>query len=427
MSRAWQMVWILCLAGAISNIDRGILNLLVDPVRRDLLISDVQISLLQGLSFGLFYAIVGVPLGLIADRVPRRGLLLAGVAIWSAATLLGGLAPSYGWLFASRILVGLGEATLGPCALSLIGDLFPSDRRGRPISVHMLGGSLGGGLGVLMVGTITAVWPHAAWRHAFVIAGALGFIVVALLFLQPEPPRHGVVSAHPDRSPTLEAFRFLMRNLRVLLPFYLGFGFVAIAAWGTIAWTPSFIMRAFRVSAAEVGNALGTATLVTAVAGALLAGFLIDSPLGRGQRSSKFRLLIGAPLCYLPVTLVPFLPNRLAAISVSSLIYLLFPMMTALMLSTIADMVPNNLRGLSVSLLGLTSTLIGVVLGPFFVASVTEHLLHDANRVGFAIALVAAPALLIASALYTLALTGLRRSASRSAEPGPMLFAGSPP
>jgi MFS family permease len=102
-------------------------------------------------------------------------------------------------------------------------------------------------------------------------------------------------------------------------------------------------------------------------------------------------------------------------------------MMTALMLSTIADMVPNNLRGLSVSLLGLTSTLIGVVLGPFLVASVTEHLLHDANRVGFAIALVAAPALLIASGLYALALTGLRRSASRSAEPGPMLFAGSPP
>jgi MFS family permease len=125
------------------------------------------------------------------------------------------------------------------------------------------------------------------------------------------------------------------------------------------------------------------------------------------------------------MTLVPLLPNRLAAISVSSLIYLLFPMMTALMLSAIADMVPNNLRGLSVSLLGLTSTLIGVVLGPFFVATVTQHLFHDANRVGFAIALVAAPALLIASALYALALTGLGRSPSRSPEPGLLLFAGS--
>lgn len=432
------MVWILCLAGAISNIDRGILNLLVDPVRRDLMISEVQISLLQGLSFGLFYATIGIPLGMVADRVPRRGLLVVGVSVWSLATIMGGLAPSYGWLFVSRILVGLGEATLAPCALSLIGDLFPSAQRGRPISVHMLGGSLGGGLGVILVGYITGVARRggfeflplaplpAPWRLAFIMAGALGFIVVALLLTQREPPRQGGTALPALTSPTRVATRFMLNNIRVLLPFYFGFGLLGIAAWGTIAWTPSFIMRQFHLNAAEVGNTLGSATLVTAVAGALLAGFLIDSPLGRRHKTAKFELLIWVPLCYLPVTLVPFLTNRLAAISVSSLVYLLFPMMTALMLSAIADMVPNNLRGVSVSLLGLTGTLIGVVLGPLFVATVTEHVFRDPGQVGFAISLVAVPSLVLASASYYFALTGalsaVGQQGSRAADPATLLF-----
>jgi MFS family permease len=130
------VVGIFFFASVISVIDRGILNLVVDPVRQDLMISEVQISLLQGFSFGLFYAIVGLPLGMSADRLSRRWLLIVGIAVWSFATILGGLAPNFGWMFVSRILVGLGEATLAPCAVSIISDCSaPSGGGGRSASI----------------------------------------------------------------------------------------------------------------------------------------------------------------------------------------------------------------------------------------------------------------------------------------------------
>ena len=186
---AWWLVAIFFLASVVNTIDRGILNLVVDPIRHDLGISDFQISLLQGLSFGLFYATVGVPLGLTADRVQRRWLIMAGVLLWSLATILGGLAPNFGWLFVSRVLVGLGEATLAPCAVSMISDMFPPEKRGRPLGAYLMGQAISNGLSVMLIGGILSAAPTgmfnalpgargaAPWRIAFVVAGLLGFIV----------------------------------------------------------------------------------------------------------------------------------------------------------------------------------------------------------------------------------------------------------
>ena len=162
--------------------DRQVLSLLVDPVKNDLGITDTQISLLLGTAFAVIYGIVGIPLGILADRRSRRNLILAGVAIWSLGTIGCALAPSFAWLFAARIVVGFGEAVLSPAAISLISDSFPPDKRGSAVGVYFTGIAIGVG-GSIMIGgavldlvgaglfsaTPLADWP--AWRLVLLAIG----------------------------------------------------------------------------------------------------------------------------------------------------------------------------------------------------------------------------------------------------------------
>lgn len=156
---AWYVVAVLLLAYTLSFIDRMILSLLVGPIRADLGISDTQMSLLMGFAFAIFYSVLGIPLGWLADRGSRRGLMVAGVAAWSVMTAICGLTRSYVGLFLARIGVGVGEATLSPAAYSLLGDYFPREKLGRAMAVYSIGVPLGSGIalvaGALVVRFVT--------------------------------------------------------------------------------------------------------------------------------------------------------------------------------------------------------------------------------------------------------------------------------
>ncbi len=131
---AWYVVVILTLAYMFSFLDRQILSLLVEPIRADLDISDTQMSLLQGLAFGIFYTLLGIPIGRLADRRSRRGIIAIGITIWCLMTTACGLAKNFTQLFLARVGIGVGEATLNPSAFSLISDYFPREKRARPMS-----------------------------------------------------------------------------------------------------------------------------------------------------------------------------------------------------------------------------------------------------------------------------------------------------
>ncbi len=421
-ANAWGLVAIFFLASIANTIDRGILNLVVDPVRRDLMISDVQISLLQGLSFGLFYATVGVPLGLVADRVQRRWLITAGVTVWSLATIMGGLAPNFGWMFASRLLVGLGEATLGPCAASMISDMFPPARRGRPLGVYLMGQAISGGLAVMLVGFVLSAAPKglfdvfpgahgaAPWRVAFVTAGCLGFIVVALFLTQREPVRQGAVLGASRGLAVKETARYLVAARAVFAPFFLGFALTALAAYGMGAWTAAMLMRQYGLTSGAVGRELGVAFLVAGVTGTLLAGYLVDLLAKRRVRTAKLAMLTFLPLCALPAVFATYAPNASAAVVAVSIMTCVYPMIGTSMVAAAQEMVPNNMRGVMISLFGLTNTVIGATCGPLLIAAATEHVFKDARLVGRSIPLVAAPALVAASGLYLVGWIALRRA-----------------
>jgi MFS family permease len=423
-SRAWALVAVFFFTSIVSVLDRGIITLTVDPIRHDLGISDLQISLLQGLSFGIFYAIVGLPLGLSADRVPRRTLLAWGVVAWSLATIYGGFAASFGHLFLSRLLVGLGEATLAPCAVSMISDMFPPQKRGRPISVYLMGQAVSGGVSIILTGLILkaaprggfAGWPvisHLApWRVVFVLCGLSGFLAVLMLLAFREPQRRGVQVAAPGVG--FGAFlRYLRAEWRVFLPFYLGFAVISMGSYGMGAWSAAFLIRAHHLPAPVVGRWLGLTTVIAGVLGALIGGHLIDALSRRGVRDGKFRILVLASWCALPAALSALAPSTTAALVMLGFGVASAPLIGATMISAVQEMTPNNMRGLAVSLFGFTNTLLGFTLGPLLIATATEHLFHDPAKVGFSMMVVMIPAEAIGCVLFICAHRALRSALRR--------------
>ena len=154
LRRSWYVLIVLMLAYISSFIDRQVLALLVEPIKRDLNVSDSQVGLLVGLSFALFYTFLGIPIGKLADRKNRKKIILVGITIWSIMTALCGITNSYWQLFWARMGVGVGEAALSPAAYSLITDMFPKNKLGTAMGIYNIGVFLGSGLSIFLVALI---------------------------------------------------------------------------------------------------------------------------------------------------------------------------------------------------------------------------------------------------------------------------------
>jgi MFS family permease len=310
------------------------------------------------------------------------------------------------------MMVGFGEATLGPCAMPLISDSFAPDRRGRPLSLHLLGGSIASGLAAWAISWVLKQAPrgtfahipglaHAApWRIAFVLAGALGVILVTALACQREPPRRGVAvnsSATMSLKPILAYFRC---HWAVFVQLYLAFALFSVAGYGTVNWGVPVLTRQFGLGSEAVVQSLGTTFFIAGAIGALVTGQILDLPVISRQPGAKLLLMAFLPLGMLPATAMTLAPTgRLAILALSSLI-LIGPMVSITMLRTLSELMPNDMRGLSVSLMSFAGTMIGGVFGPLLIALCTEHVLGDERKIGLGVLIVAAPAALCTSLLY---------------------------
>lgn len=427
-ARAWWLIAILFFASVVSVIDRSILAIIVDPVKADLSLSDIHISLLQGLAFGLFYATVGLPLGLTADRTSRRMLIIAGVTVWSLATIGGGLAQSFAPLFLSRLLVGLGEAALAPAAISLIADLFPPDRRGRPISIFLIGQAIANGLAISVTSLIVAAasageFAHipllshlVPWRIAFVSCGLMGFVVVAAMFTTREPPRQSLAVRVSVTAQIRANISYLGRNRSIFVPLYLGFALCFLAGYAAGGWAPAMLMRGFGATSAEIGKWLGPLSMLFAVVGPTVGGLLVDGYARKGNDMAKLMILCMAPLCVIPsalAVLAPGLPSAIILVASSGAV---FAVVGTTMFALLQIIVPADMRGVAIALTGLVNTILGATLGPLLVATLTERVFGNPAKVGYSIMLVVIPSLLLAITLFAAARRALLTQRSNGGE-----------
>lgn len=384
----------------LSFVDRQILSLMVEPVKRDLGINDLQMGLLQGLAFALLYAFVGIPIGLLADRISRRRIIAAGVVFWSACTALCGFAGSFSHLFAARMGVGVGEAALSPAAHSSLSDAFPPERLARAMAIYALGITLGSGAALMIGGSVVDAIASSgdvavpllgrlrSWQAAFLAVSAPGVLVALLVALTREPPRrHRSRENRPGLRPTLA---YLIAQKRVFGAIYGNSTVLAIMGYGLPAWYPTLLIRRFGLSAGEAASYLGIVYLVFGSAGSLAAGFLSERLALRGRTDANLHIIALISFAIIvPATLAPLMPSPALVMALFVPFCFLFNGYFGLSIAAIQLATPNELRGTNAALFLLANSLVGLSVGTALVPLIDRWFFGGHGAIGPSLAIVA--------------------------------------
>jgi len=381
--RAWGVVLILTATAILSYTDRQVLSLLVDPLRADLHISDTQVSLLLGTAFALVYGVAGVPLGWLADRVSRRGLIAAGVLVWSLGTVCCGLSHGFGQIMGSRVLVGLGEAALSPAAIALISDYFPPQRRGAAVGLYLSGIAVGVGVSILIGGAVlkvvdlgllaaTPLHVLSTWRLVLLLTGAPGLIWVFVILLIQEPRRRADAAA-PGLSPDV-AVPHGVNLWRRAGPVFAVLALASLVDNAVGAWAPSLLIRAFAMNPVRVGLELGLFLAIGYGGGVLAGGILADWVGPRGGWRAKLGLCLAASLAILPLSLLISASSAASVLLGVPVYFALSGVVTAAGFAALLDITPARSRALAMSVSFFLNVAIGAGAGPTLVALAASHI-----------------------------------------------------
>jgi MFS family permease len=404
---AWYVVLVFALVYTCSFLDRQILSLLVEPIKRDLHLSDTQISLLQGLAFALCNALAGLPLGYLVDTKRRIPIIGAGIAFWSLTTSACATARSFAGLLVLRMGVGVGEATLTPAANSVIGDLFPPGKVGLPLAIYSLGVFAGGGLALILGGALIGwleslprillpiVGELRPWQAVFAILGFPGLLLAAWIFTLGEPPRGA--AADFDGPHLTAALRYMADHRWTFLWLNLSFGVLAMVGYGMAAWAPTFFIRAHGWTAGRIGHAYGLIFMLCGAGGVVSGGMLGDLLQRRGLRNPRLKVVVLATAAAAPFVIsFPVVQAADTGLVLLAGAVYFSTFVNGLSPALLQQMVPNQMRGLTVSLSLLAQNLLGLGLGPTLVALSTDYLFRDESRLGLSLSMVTGLLLLIA-------------------------------
>ena len=400
---AWYVVFALTAIYMLSYMDRVILSLLVAPMKRDLGISDTRVGLLQGLAFGLFYTLMGLPLGRIADTRNRRNLIAAGVVLWSIFTSACSLARSFWTLFLMRMGVGVGEASLSPAAYSLIADYFPREQLGAAISVFYMGVYLGTSVSLLVTGLIVDAIGHtpsiavpllgtmASWRITFLIVGLPGALFALLAYTFREPPRRDLLRTREGQATELSwgvALAEMKRRWKPLIGISTGAIFQAVPAYALISWTPTFFQRVHGWAPGQSGRGLAALLLTFGCLGMYAGGRLCDYWQKQGVREGPLRVGV---VCAIGTLLL--LPPAFLMKQAEWGLFLMGPGIFFLSLAmgtspaALQPIFPNQVRGQVSALFLFFLSLGGLSLGPLMPGFLNDHLFHDGRMIGSSLAI----------------------------------------
>jgi len=354
-----------------NYIDRSIVAILQEPIKRDLGLSDTQLGLLTGLSFALVYATMALPIARIADRVNRKKLIAIALAIWSGATALSGLARNFPTLVALRMGVAFGEAGSVPASHSMISDYFPLGRRGTALALWGLSNPLGTMLGFAFGGMLA---DALSWREAFLIFGVAGLAFAPIVLTAREPVRgtfdHG---ASTDRMAFRDTVAFLWRTkaFRYLLVGGVAHAFIIHLLH---SWNAPFYVRVFDLPIREVALFLALSTGLAGGMGQFLGGWLGDRLAG-DTTAWYMRLPAIASALLLPVTLVQYLaPGRTLSMVMGASSLFLIAIFYAPVVAAAQTVVPPRMRAFTSAVLVLCTNLLGLSLAPVLAGAISDYL-----------------------------------------------------
>ncbi len=399
LNYAWYVAIVLMLCNTLSFIDRQILGLLVDPIKQDLGVTDTQMGLLQGLAFGIFYTLLGIPMGRNVDRGNRRALVAAGVFCWSLMTVLCAAARGFWTLFAARMGVGVGEATLSPAAFSILSDYFPRERLATALSIFSMGIFFGSGLALIVGGLIIGML--GSWRWTFVVVGLPGLLATLLVFTIREPERRNLLGGRAVRLSMAEVIEQIRLRWQSVTGICLAFAFQAMCNYSQQAWLPSFFIRVNGWTKRQAGLTLGLISLATGLLGAYLGGRLCDHWQRRGMTDAPLRVGVVATICagvFFSAAIMMPSQNWQLGLLVPAFFFLAMPIGSSY--ASLQLILPNQVRGQVGALQVFTLNLFGLILGPFLPGFFNDYLFNDPNMVGVSVALTVGLASFLSATLF---------------------------
>lgn len=386
---------LLALLYSFNFLDRQVINILAESIKRDLGISDTELGLLTGTAFGIFYSVLGVPVARLADRWSRVGIISFSLFLWSLLTVLCGVTANYVQFFLCRLGVGIGEAGGSPPAQSLISDYFPYSRRATAMAVFTLGVPFGSFLGYLIGGFVDDRW---GWRAAFFVAGLPGLILMLLIRFTLKEPVRGQADGIPldarGELPPLGAALRSMFERKSYIPLVLGGTFGILIVYISGAWLPSFFIRVHGMSAGQVGMWLALSIGLGGGIGSIGGGWLSDRLRRRSPRPEIPILAISTALTC-PLLLLTVLAQDISVALVGLFLFNMFAFVWIGPTSaTIQRVVPIRSRSLAVGIQLSVANIISLTFGPPIVGYISDVLRPDygAESIRYALAIASSAA-----------------------------------
>jgi predicted MFS family arabinose efflux permease len=359
----WYVLAVLTVVYALNIADRFSISTLIEPIRRELHLSDSGVGFLTGVALALFYVTLGIPIAALADRANRRDILAVAIGVWSAMTALCGLAQNYWHLLLARVGVGIGEAGGTPPSTSILADKFAPARRPMALTIFALGACLGAWLGSSVAG---AAAERGGWRAAFLVLGVPGIVVALLVRLTVREPDRGQLDAAPAgaRSATLAAsLRFLARQ-RSALHLLAGGSIATLWSWGLMWWTPTFLQRSHHMTVGQAGQLLGPMHLIAGTAGTLVAGWLMGRRAATDPRHISRLLGWVTLLTTIPSIFVYWVTSQQA---VTLLLWVFVPAVyfyIGPILGLLQNVVPAHMRATVCAILLFSANVCNLVVAP---------------------------------------------------------------
>jgi MFS family permease len=397
--RNWYVLALLSLVYAMNIADRYVITTVMESIRLDLKLTDSGVALLTGVALALFYVTIGIPVSALADRFSRRNIISAALMLWSCLTVLTGYSTTFTQVLLARIGVGIGESGGTPPSTSMLADYFRAHQRPAALTFYALGSCFGAWLGADVAGRVADAY---GWRGAFIALGIPGIALAALIFLTVREPRRGCMdgagdgNAPPltdeDRVPLFKALGFLIRQ-RATMHLMMGGAVTALWGWGLMWWTPTYLQRAYHLTAGEAGIILGPMHLIAGSLATIATAVLMSTKAMADPR----RVLVLMAAVVAVITIPSFFIYWTHDLAVAKVcLWVFVPAMYFYIgpsFGLLQNLVPPQMRATACALTLLMANIANLVIAPQFVGLVSDYMGGsggaDAASLRFALLLLA--------------------------------------